>query len=70
MYQYEVSYCRKVRAKKPRESSAVPRIGNMRYRPVRAMICPDPIEAIMRPRIIGSICRPLSVGVAPVTSCR
>ena len=34
------------------------------------MIWPEAIDEIIRPRIIGSICRPDSVGVAPSTSCR
>ena len=59
-----------VNQKKPADISPVPMIGKILYRPVREMIWPLVIDEIMRPRIIGSIRNPLSVGVAPFTSCR
>ena len=65
-----LSAVRKVSQKNPTTMSAVPAFGKMPYFPVRAISWPLTIEAIMRPRIIGSIRKPLSVGVAPCTSCR
>ncbi len=49
---------------------AEPMIGKMRYRPVREMSCPDKIEPVMMPSVIGSNIRPASVGVAPFTICK
>ena len=43
-------------------------MGKNRYRPVREMICPDPIETTSRPAISGSICTPESVGEMPLTT--
>ncbi|GAB3883761.1 hypothetical protein GCM10027612_16390 [Microbispora bryophytorum subsp. camponoti] len=36
--------------------------------PVRVMICPETVEEIARPRIIGSVIRPATVGVSPRAS--
>ena len=55
---------------RPTVNTADPTIGNTLYRPVRLMIWPLAIDVSSRPTIIGIICRPDPVGVAPCTCCR
>ena len=50
--------------------SAVPASGNARYRPVRLMSCPEPIDVTSMPPIIGSIWSPEAVGVDPFATWR
>jgi hypothetical protein len=70
MNQYGLSNERFVNQKNPAAMKAVPVIGKILYLPVREMSWPATIDEIIRPAIIGSIWKPLSVGVAPFTSCR
>ena len=49
--------------RKPVAVVAVPDFGKMEYLPVRAMICPEPIEASIRPAISGRVAKPDCVGV-------
>jgi len=58
-----------VSANMPSAISAEPKIGKIRVRPVREMMRPDVIEAVIRPATIGSMRKPDSVGVAPCTIC-
>ena len=55
---------------RPSAITAVPAIGNARYRPVRVITCPEAIEVTSRPPISGTSCNPEPVGVAPLTTCR
>jgi hypothetical protein len=57
-------------SRSPTTISAVPRIGNALYLPVRLMICPEPIEVTKSPPIKGRICSPDPVGLAPLTTWR
>ncbi len=60
----------KVRIPKPTAVVPVPVIGKIAYLPVRAISWPEPIEASIRPAIMGSVAKPDWVGVRPVTICR
>ena len=55
------------RSSSPIVMRAVPRIGNIRYRPVRLITCPDPIDTISNPAMSGRSCRPEMVGDSPRT---
>ena len=52
------------------ETIASPTTGNRLYRPVFEIRMPLPIDATRMPAVIGRVCRPDSVGVAPFTICR
>ena len=54
----------------PTIPDSVPRIGNMRYRPVRLIMRPLTIDVSNSPPINGMSCIPASVGVAAFTTCR
>ena len=45
-------------------------MGRILYLPVREVICPPTIDALMMPSTSGSISRPEAVGDAPFTSCQ
>ena len=49
---------------------SVPRIGNIRYRPVRVISMPERIEVPMSPTIMGSISKPDAAAEVPDDICR
>src|SRR6266700_7621976 len=51
-------------------SAVLPAIGNFLYLPVRDVIWPEIIDAVMMPSTSGRISRPAFVGEAPFTICR
>ena len=54
----------------PMVMRAVPTIGKILYRPIRAMIWPLPIEAVNKPAMMGNSMSPEVVGDTPRTTWR
>ena len=54
----------------PDPGRVMPAIGRKRYFPVRAMNCPDRMDASGMPAIKGSRCRPEVSGLSPLTAWR
>ncbi len=60
----------KVNTTNPLAMTSVADDGKIPYLPVREMIWPEPIDAISRPAMSGSVAKPELVGLRPNTICR